>query len=688
MDFNLPVEDVQEVQLFIGSTIGEQNPGTIYTDQTGNFPVWSFHGKKCQFLAYDYRSNAILVRAQKDQTDKSLLEPFQEVYEYLTKRGFQTKLNVMDNQCSKTIQKFIEKNGAKMAKIQLVNTDDHRVNAAERAIQTWKNHWLSGLGTLDPNCPLQLWCQFIEQRHDNLNMLITSRINNKISVYAILEGQYESDKTPLAPVGTKALVLLDPKKRTSWNTHAVDAWYVGPAKKHYRNLKFYIPETRGYRIANTAKYFPRHCKQPAIEPGDSIRLAVQDLISALKQKNKLAPISLHHKHTEALRKLSEIFSQAAAEVRPVPRVPTETAPSMSVTPAIHPQSEQFQYFTRESQEGSNQCQNLSQQSMRRASRAWSAQGGVSKERITAKLTQENNKAISTGRSARSNASKTMPNFRSQHDDHAGHVERMNRHCTLQASTNARGITSQAVYHLMGQRIKNATNHFIPAILEKDKNIFQDNILLDHMANSVVHPITQETITKYEKLANDPTIHDVWMKGMCKELERLAQGYKDTKGPTLFSSGPKMKSNASQKTEQSRILSSAKEDPNRWAEISLTSLGSSQPEQQISQQQKFCGTAHSAHQEQNLRQQTWEIFFWQLHSTDMNTCESRQIWSLKNSNKCTNSMTKYTMDSFIWRSAEDATDFPKVEFWRTSYSRNDWQNMGSLNYPTHQAYGNM
>ena len=101
-------------------------------------------------------------------------------------------------------------------------------------------------------------------------MLRTSRINDKLSAYAILEGQFEFDKTPLAPVGTKDLVFLDPKKWTSWNSHAVDAWYVGPAKKHYRNFKFYIPKTRGYRIANTAKFYPQHCKQPAIEPGDSI----------------------------------------------------------------------------------------------------------------------------------------------------------------------------------------------------------------------------------------------------------------------------------------------------------------------------------------------------------------------------------------------------------------------------------
>eukprot|EP00804_Cyclotella_cryptica_P014576 CCRYP_004840-RA/>CCRYP_004840-RA protein AED:0.36 eAED:0.36 QI:0/-1/0/1/-1/1/1/0/294 len=114
MDFNPPVEDVQEVELFIGATICEQIPGTIYTDQTGHFPVRSFHGKRYQFVAYEYRSNAILVWALADQTDKSMPEAFQDVYAYLMKRGFQPKLNVMDNQCSKTIQNFIKTKGAKI----------------------------------------------------------------------------------------------------------------------------------------------------------------------------------------------------------------------------------------------------------------------------------------------------------------------------------------------------------------------------------------------------------------------------------------------------------------------------------------------------------------------------------------------------------------------------------------------
>ena len=112
----------------------------------------------------------------------------------------------MDNQCSRRIQKYITSQGTD---IQLFNPDDHRVNAAERAIQTWKNHYVASLSTTDPNCPLQLWCQFIAQAKYTLNMLRRSRVNPKLSLYAVLEGQFNFNKTPLAPVGTKALVFLD-----------------------------------------------------------------------------------------------------------------------------------------------------------------------------------------------------------------------------------------------------------------------------------------------------------------------------------------------------------------------------------------------------------------------------------------------------------------------------------------------
>ena len=53
-DFRPEPNKDTEVEIFIGATIGEQNDGVIYTDQTGNMPVQSYHGKKCQFFAYEY----------------------------------------------------------------------------------------------------------------------------------------------------------------------------------------------------------------------------------------------------------------------------------------------------------------------------------------------------------------------------------------------------------------------------------------------------------------------------------------------------------------------------------------------------------------------------------------------------------------------------------------------------------
>ena len=49
------------------------------------------------------------------------------------------------------------------------------------------------------------------------------------------------------------------------------------------------------------------------------------------------------------------------------------------------------------------------------------------------------------------------------------------------------------------------------------------------ANGVVHPITKETLTKYNKVIECEELRDVWMKAMCIELGRLSQGYKTTNG---------------------------------------------------------------------------------------------------------------------------------------------------------------
>jgi hypothetical protein len=74
----------------------------------------------------------------------------------------------LDNQATKHIKKFLTKNDCKL---QVVEPHNHRVNATERAIQTFKTAFISALATTDSDFPLQLWDKLTPQVQDRLNML-------------------------------------------------------------------------------------------------------------------------------------------------------------------------------------------------------------------------------------------------------------------------------------------------------------------------------------------------------------------------------------------------------------------------------------------------------------------------------------------------------------------------------------
>ncbi len=147
-------------------------------------------------------------------------------------------VNVMDNECSAAVEAYIK---SERIGIQLVPPHNHRVNAAERAIATFKEHFIAALATVDAHCPLQLWVEFLPQVELTLNMLRFSRRDPKKPTRKY--GTFDFNKTPLAPIGTKALIYDDPASRASWAPHATEGFYVGPAPDHYRCLLFYIPAT-------------------------------------------------------------------------------------------------------------------------------------------------------------------------------------------------------------------------------------------------------------------------------------------------------------------------------------------------------------------------------------------------------------------------------------------------------------
>lgn len=119
-----------------------------------------------------------------------------------------------------------------------------------------------------------------------------------------MNGNFDFNRTPLAPPGTKAILFDDPKQRGTWAPHSQDVWYVGPAREHYRCYQFYHPETKGTRIGGTAKFFPQYCQLPCISSADR----AEELIAALCNPAPRAPLApLSTKHLDALKQLAIFF---------------------------------------------------------------------------------------------------------------------------------------------------------------------------------------------------------------------------------------------------------------------------------------------------------------------------------------------------------------------------------------------
>ncbi len=149
----------------------------------------------------------------------------------------------MDNQASNVIKKILAK---KECKNMLVEPNNHRVNAAERAIQTFKAHFISALATTDSNFPLQLWDRLTPQVKTTLNLLHPLRVNPSISAYKAVHGPYDWNQFPLAPLGCKAVIYEAPELRGLWASHGTDAWYVGPLFDNYLCNHFFVPDTCAY----------------------------------------------------------------------------------------------------------------------------------------------------------------------------------------------------------------------------------------------------------------------------------------------------------------------------------------------------------------------------------------------------------------------------------------------------------
>ena len=316
---------------YASSIINITPKGTTYTDLTGRFPHRSSRGNEYFYVMYDYDSNAILAAPIKNRQSLTIVNAWNTLHTTLTKFGHETKHFVLDNECSKDLKEALKKNGKTFER---TPPNIHRRNAAERAIRTYKNHFLAGLATCDPDFPLGEWDRLIPQSVITLNLLRTSRVNTKLSAYAYLFGNYDFNKCPLAPPGTKALLHKKTKDRKSWEYHGKKGWTIGPSLEHYRCIRCYNPDTLSEVDTDTLDLIPNVTPIPKFSDTDAIKQAVSDIVHILRHpsKNNIPTVFKGDKVQEAFSKVATLLSRNSTTeppplktyTTPVPRVPIKT----------------------------------------------------------------------------------------------------------------------------------------------------------------------------------------------------------------------------------------------------------------------------------------------------------------------------------------------------------------------------
>jgi hypothetical protein len=123
----------------------------------------------------------------------------------LTVKGLKPTLQTLDNEASTALKNLFTVNNITY---QLVPPHCQRRNAAERAIRTFKEHFVAGLSSVYPSFPMHLWDRLLPHAEITLNLLRTSRLHPQISAAAHYHMDY--NKTAFAPPGCKIIAHEKP----------------------------------------------------------------------------------------------------------------------------------------------------------------------------------------------------------------------------------------------------------------------------------------------------------------------------------------------------------------------------------------------------------------------------------------------------------------------------------------------
>ena len=303
--------------------------GVMGTDQTGRFPTTSGRNHKYIMVMFDEDVNFIHGTPIKSRHKAELVRGFQVGYNELVKCGFEPILHRIDNETSEELYNAITEKGLVY---ETVPPGNHRRNPAERAIQTFKSHFITVLNGVDDGFPPDAWDYLIPQTNLTLNLMRPCTVNEAHSAYSYIYGPYDFNAHPLAPLGCRATVhqraIGRGGKRRGWDNRGKLGYYIGPSMDSYRVWRFYMPETKGIQETDTAEFYPK-----AALPTTTVETEIIDSLGRIEiSLNELKPPHTEvtggdDSPTSVIRRLLDMYRGPKDGLRPkrdvVPRVKPE-----------------------------------------------------------------------------------------------------------------------------------------------------------------------------------------------------------------------------------------------------------------------------------------------------------------------------------------------------------------------------
>jgi hypothetical protein len=350
-----------------------------------------------------------------------------------------------------------------------------------------------------------------------------SRINPAISAYEALNGPYNWNRYPLAPLGCKAIVYKDGDTQGLWASRGIDGWYLGPSKDHYRCALYYIAKTRAYCISGSTELFPQHCQLPNLTADQHFRKLTDELAYETATANK-TPMG------KPLIKLLQSRIKQILEPTPVPTAqdaqeqeqrvreqqqlviddtPILTVPHISNAPPI------MKAWNPTAKRVLKNTPRLHQQQTRN-----NTPGAVPAiQRVDRSQIAHN---IATLSDKKRVAQQSTTNDRNRRSQRIHGITTPTPYIPIPHGACQRIVTRQAINVLTIHKEVNANTTYTPRCLIKHvkKGL---PVMFEHFACPMVHLITGITISSYKKLMNDPTTAEVWQTTFGNKFRGMAQG---------------------------------------------------------------------------------------------------------------------------------------------------------------------